>query len=99
MVNFEGLHGVTGSQKGTGEGAQAWADFLNRFRASRADGIADLGGEGRLGEKVLAQLAKGTEAASGQDFLDPGGVQSWRLRMACSSPGLSIPCTSSEPLP
>jgi len=63
------------------------------------DGFGDLGGEGGFGEKVLAELAERPQAAGGQDFLDPGGVQSWRWRMAWSSPGLRMPWTFSEPLP
>ena len=99
LIHLEGLHGVAGREKGAGEGAQARADFLDGFRSDRSDGFGDPGSERGFGEKVLPKLTEGTEAAGGQDFLDPGGVQSWRRRMAWSSPGLRMPCTSSEPLP
>ena len=99
MVQLEGLDGVAGGQQGAGEGAEAGTDLLHRFGPRRANGPGDLGGQGWFGEKVLPKLAERPEAAGGQDFLDPGGVQSWRWRMACNSPGLSMPCTSSEPLP
>jgi hypothetical protein len=99
LVHLEGFDPVAGGEEGVGEGSKAGTDLLHRFRANCADGLGDLGRKGGLGEEVLAQLAEGAEAAGGQDFLDPGGVQSWRWRMACSSPGLRMPCTSSEPLP
>ena len=86
---------MAGGAQGAGEGAEARPDFLNRFRASRADGVGDLGGEGGFREKILSELAEGAQAAGGQDFLDPGGVQSWRWRIAWSSPGLRMPCGSS----
>jgi len=69
---------MTAGKDGPGQGAKAGADFLYRLLTGRAESLGDLGGEGRFGEKVLAQLAKGAKAAGGQDFLDPGGVQSWR---------------------
>jgi len=37
-----------------------------------------LSGESGFGEKVLPKLAERAKAAGSQDFLDPGGVQSWR---------------------
>ena len=40
------------------------------------------GGQSGFCQKVLPELAKGAKAVGGQDFFDPGGVQSWRLRMA-----------------
>ena len=99
MVQFERLDGVAGRKQGAGQGAETGADFLHRFGRHRADGCGDLGGQGGFREKILPELAERAEAAGGQDFLDPGGVQSWRWRMACSSPGLRMPWTSSEPLP
>ena len=90
---------MAGGQQGAGQGPKARSDFLNGIRTHRTDGFGDLGSQGGFGEKVLSQLAKGAQAAGGQDFLDPGGVQSWRWRMAWSSPGFRMPCTSSEPLP
>ena len=69
---------MTAGKEGPGKGAKARADFLHRLPAGRTESLGDLGGQSRFGEKVLPQLAKGAEAAGGQDFLDPGGVQSWR---------------------
>jgi len=90
---------VASGEESTSEGAETWTDLLDGFGSRRADGLGDLAGESGFGEKVLPELAERAEAAGSQNFFDPGGVQSWRWRMACSSPGLRIPCTSSEPLP
>ena len=99
MVQLERLDGVAGLKQGAGESTETGADFLHRLASGRADGLGDLDGQGGFREKVLPELAERAEAAGGQGFLDPGGIQSWRWRMACSSPGLRMPCTSSEPLP
>ena len=99
LVHLERLDRVTSGEQTTGEGAKAGSDFLNRFRASRADGLGDLGGQAGLSEEVLSQLAERAESAGGQDLLDPGGVQSWRSSTAWSWPAFMIPRTSSAPLP
>jgi hypothetical protein len=78
LVDFQGLDGVAGGEQGAGEGAEAGADLLDRFGSRRANGFGDLGGEGGFGEEVLPELTERAEAAGGEDFLDPGGVQSWR---------------------
>ena len=66
------------------------------------DGVGKISadeGAGGFDEKVLAELAQGAQAVGGQDFADLGRIQSWRLRMAWSSPGLRMPRIFSEPLP
>lgn len=99
LVHLEGFDPVAGGEEGAGEGSETGTDFLDWLGSCRANRLGDLGSEGRLSEKVLPQLTQGAKAAGGQDFLDPGGVQSWRWRMAWSSPGFRMPWTSSEPLP
>ena len=78
-------------EEGAGECAEAGADFLNGFEIGWGEGGGDDGGESGLDEKVLAELTQGAQAVGGQDFADLGEVQSWRLRMAWSSPGLRMP--------
>ena len=91
LVHLEGFDLVAGGEEGAGEGPEARSNLLYGFRARRSDRLGDLGSEGGLREKVLPQLTQGTKAAGGQDFFDPGGVQSWRWRMAWSSPGFRMP--------
>lgn len=91
LINFEGLDGVTGGEEGAGEGAEARTDFLDRFCGRRRKGGGDGNGERRFGQKILAELAEGSQAASEENFANLGRVQSWRWRMAWSSPGLRMP--------
>ncbi len=78
-------------EEGACECAETRANFLNGFGIGWGEGGGDDGGESGLDEKVLAELTQGAQAVGGQDFADLGGVQSWRLRMAWSSPGLRMP--------
>ena len=82
---------MTCGEEGAGEGAEAWANFLNGFGIGWREGGGDDSGERGFDEKVLAELTQGAQAVGGQDCADLGGVQSWRLRMAWSSPGLRMP--------
>ena len=91
LVDFERFDGVACGEEGAGEGAEAWADFLDGFGFGWGESGGDDGGEGGFDEKVLAELAQGAQAVGGQDFADLGRIQSWRLRMAWSSPGLRMP--------
>ena len=91
LVDFKGLDGMADGQQGPGEGAQARANFLHRFMAGFWQGMGHHGGQGGFGQKVLPELTEGAKAVGGQNLLDSGRVQSWRLRMACSSPGLRMP--------
>ena len=82
MINFEGLDGVADCQESACEGAETGTDFLNRLIGGFRQGMGNDGGQSGFGQKVLPELSKGAKAVGGQDFFDPGGVQSWRLRMA-----------------
>jgi hypothetical protein len=82
LINFESLDGVADCQKSACEGAEAGTDFLNRLIGGFGQGMGNDGGQSGFGQKVLAELTKRSKAVGGQDFFDPGGVQSWRLRMA-----------------
>ena len=91
LVDFESFDGVACGEERAGECAEARANFLNGFGIGWGKGGGDDGGESGLDEKVLAELTQGAQAVGGQDFADLGKVQSWRLRMAWSSPGLRMP--------
>jgi len=99
LVDFESFDGMACGEEGAGEGAETWADFLDGFGFGWGEGGGDDSGEGGFDEKVLAELTQGAQAVGGQDFADLGRIQSWRLRMAWSSPGLRMPRILSEPLP
>ena len=76
LVDLKSLDGVSQGKESSGEGAEARPDLLDGLGFGFWKGMGDDGGEGGFGQKVLAKLPQGAEAAGGQNFADLRCVQS-----------------------
>ncbi|KRP32270.1 MAG: hypothetical protein ABS32_04335 [Verrucomicrobia subdivision 6 bacterium BACL9 MAG-120820-bin42] len=67
---------MSDGEESTSECAQTGTNFLHRLLSGFGQGVGDDRGEGRFGEKVLAQLAQRAQTVRRQNVANLGRVQS-----------------------